>query len=35
MDFTNQTEADLKHGQEGRKKHINYMSYRREKSSEF
>lgn len=34
MDFANQTEADLRQGQEGRKKNLNYMSYRKETSSE-
>lgn len=34
MDFASQTEADLRQGQEGRKKHFNYMSYRKETSSE-
>lgn len=34
MDFANQTEADLRQGQEGSKKNLNYMSYRKETSSE-
>lgn len=34
MDFANQTETDLRQGQEGRKKNLNDMSYRKETSSE-
>ena len=34
MDFANQTQADLTQGQEGRKKNLNSMSYRKETSSE-